>query len=172
MEAQSTKDSQIVSDAAEDFAPTRFENGPAMLLAGVNQHYTYGTMQLIPEQWHKFGPRIGTVPQRTGTVDYGVIVSTPGHPDFDYLTGFEVSTTSDLPADFTILEIPAQQYAVFTHSGHVSTLCETIDGAFQKWLPKSGFQHAGIPDFFERYGPDFDPMAGAGDLEIWVPVKK
>lgn len=171
MEVKPTKDNQIISGATADFAPSRFEDGQAMVLAGVRQHYTYGTMRLIPAQWHQFGPRIDAISQRTGTADYGVVINTPDLPDFDYLTGFEVNTTSGLPADFTTLEIPAQRYAVFVHSGNVSTLCETIDGAFQKWLPRSGFRHAGMPDMFERYGPGFNPTTGSGDLEIWVPVK-
>ncbi|MBC8136621.1 MAG: AraC family transcriptional regulator [Fibrella sp.] len=171
MEATPTKESHVVSEPSADFAPSRFENGAAMVLAGVTQHYTYDSMGAIPAQWQQFGPRIGTVPERTGTADYGVVVSTPGQPDFDYLTVFEVSDTTGLPADFTTMEIPAQRYAVFPHTGHVSTVCETIDAIFRKWLPKSGFEVTGKPDLLERYGENFNPATGAGDIEIWVPIK-
>ncbi|MBC7808887.1 MAG: effector binding domain-containing protein [Akkermansiaceae bacterium] len=100
-----------------------------------------------------------------------MVVSAPGQPDFDYLTVFEVSNTSRLPADFTTLEIPTQRYAVFTHAGHVSTMCETIDAVFYKWLSASSLTAAGNSDFQERYGEKFDPAVGADDIEMWVPVE-
>ena len=169
MEIKPTSESQMVAETA-DFAPTRFEQGTALRLAGVQQHYTYANRREIPRQWNQFGPRIETVPERTGSADYGVVITTPGNPDFDYLTGFAVSDTAGLPADFTIKEIPAQRYAVFAHMGHVSTMCETIDAAFNQWLPKSECKTTGNPDFLERYGAGFDPVTGRGDIEIWLPV--
>ena len=46
---------------------------------------------------------------------------------------------------------------------------------WNEWLPESGLEVApaqkGMPDFFERYGEDFDPRTGYGDVEVWVPIK-
>jgi AraC family transcriptional regulator len=152
-------------------APSRFENGAAMVLAGLNQRYTYDNMETIPAQWERFVPYLGNVPARMGRVDYGVVVSTPDGKGFDYMTAFEVSDTSQLPADFTTREVPAQRYAVFPHPGPVVTMCETIDAIFDRWLPDSGCEMTGAPDFLERYGEKFNPEIGAGDIEIWLPVK-
>ena len=142
-----------------------------MVLAGLKQRYTFANMGEIPAQWGRFAPYIGQVPAKVGVPDYGVVVSTADREGFDYLTAFPVADTSGLPAGFTTREIPAQRYAVFPHGGHVSTLCETIEAAFRQWLPTSGYQLTGNVDFLERYGENFDPEAGAGDLEIWVPIK-
>lgn len=172
MEVKPIKENQIRTERADAIAPARFEDGKAMLLAGLCQHYTPDTMAGIAAQWQQFAPRIDSMTDRTGTADYGAVVSRAGQPGFDYWTVLEVTDATRLPADFTTLQVPAQRYAVFTHDGPVSTLCETVNAAFHRWLPRSGLQVAGTPDFLERYGADFDPDAGVGDLEIWVPVKE
>ncbi|AFQ51769.1 GyrI-like domain-containing protein [Burkholderia cepacia] len=38
------------------------------------------------------------------------------------------------------------------------------------WLPTSGFKAVDAPEF-ERYSGDYDPVTGAGELEIWLPVE-
>jgi AraC family transcriptional regulator len=72
-------------------------------------------------------------------------------------------------------EIPANEYAVFAHDGHVSVLRNTFDSAVNDWLPASDFEMGrtgnGEPYVLERYGEKFDPMTGTGDIEIWIPVR-
>jgi AraC family transcriptional regulator len=29
-----------------------------------------------------------------------------------------------------------------------------------------------MPDFFERYGEEFDPQTGMGGIEVWIPIKE
>jgi len=86
----------------------------------------------------------------------------------------EVSSSSGLPGDFSVITIPAQKYAVFPHRGHVSELRETLDG-IDKWLPGSGLEaacgSAETPSFFERYSEEFDPRTGMGGMEVWIPIK-
>jgi AraC family transcriptional regulator len=57
----------------------------------------------------------------------------------------------------------------------VSKLHETCDAIEREWLPRSQYAFAhgtpGAPGFFERYGEDFDPHTGSGDVEVWVPIK-
>ena len=85
-----------------------------------------------------------------------------------------MSETAALPADLFCTEIPAGDYAVFSHDGHVSTLRNTFDLALRQWLPTSGFEMgrstAGEPYALERYGEKFDPVTGTGDIEIWIPI--
>ena len=151
--------------------PSRFEDRAAMILAGLKERYTFENMGEIPAQWGRFAPQIDTLPGKVGRDEYGVIVNTPEGNGFDYLAAVEVSDTSGLPDGFTHVEVPPQRYAVFPHPGHVSTLCETIDAAFSKWLPGSGYEATGAPDLLEHYGENFDPEIGAGDMEIWLPVR-
>jgi AraC family transcriptional regulator len=73
------------------------------------------------------------------------------------------------------VSIPTQKYAVFSHREHVSKLSNTVGTILSKWLPQSGYEvaHVGAdaPDFFERYGEDFDPQTGTGGMEVWIPIK-
>jgi AraC family transcriptional regulator len=152
----------------------RLEDGKAVLIAGLSEHYTSATMKNIPELWRRFGPHIGKIPGQVGRVSYGLCFCSRGADSTDYLAGIEVSGSTELPADFSVATIPAQKYAVFSHREHVSRLRETLD-AIDKWVPGSGLQvsggTAGAPDFFERYSEEFNPQTGIGGMEVWVPIK-
>jgi AraC family transcriptional regulator len=147
----------------------RFDDGEAMLLAGFRGHFCSDTMKDIPAQWLRFIPHIGNVPGQVGRVAYGVcFLSSNG---VDYLSGVQVARSTGLPTDFSVVTIPAQRYAIFTHHGHVSSLSETCDAIERQWLPRSHFHHPeNSPDLFERYGEGFDPKTGTGDIEIWVSI--
>jgi AraC family transcriptional regulator len=154
------------------FAPSRFENGAPLLLAGLRKGYTYDNMGTIPAQWGAFARHIGTLPEQVGFVTYGVVINNDDPNGFDYMSAVAVSRAPQLPPpDFTLLDVPAQRYAVFPHTGHLSTMCETIDGIYQRWFPTSGYELTGNIGLIERYGEQFDPQVGSGDIEIWVPIQ-
>ena len=70
--------------------------------------------------------------------------------------------------------LPKRRYAIFPHREHVSRLGDAIDAIRETWLAGSGHDAAlggGAPDFLERYGEQFDPVAGTGDLEVWFPIR-
>ena len=149
--------------------PVRFEKGQVLLIAGIVDRYSCETSAGIPSQWQRFMPYIGNVPGQMGQAAYGVRWNIDdGH--FDYLCGMEVSSFSRLPSQLAHVRIPAQKYAVFAHSEHVSTIRSTWATIWNTWWPSSGHELADAPDF-ERYGQEFDPHTGLGGLEIWVPIK-
>jgi AraC family transcriptional regulator len=159
----------------ENLAEPRFEHRKAILMAGTRVHYTSETMNNIPAHWERFAKHIGKVPHEVGRAAYGVgfnFVKTPF--GFDYMCAVEISAAGQLPGDFTTAEIPAQRYAIFRHDGHVSRIRDTIDAIWNKWLPNSGHRAVvGQPEkpyMIERYGEGFDPQAGMGDLELWIPL--
>jgi len=167
---------RMKKSAVAQLEAPRFENGRALLIAGLRSRYTPETMRDIPAQWQRFAPHIGQVPGQIGGVAYGVCFNTSnGAGDVEYLSGVEVSSASGLPSEFSVVSIQAQRYAVFAHREHVSKLHETLDAIGRKWLPESGQEAApraaGAPDFFERYGEEFDPQSGMGDMEVWIPLK-
>ncbi|MEJ0003894.1 MAG: GyrI-like domain-containing protein [Pararobbsia sp.] len=82
----------------------------------------------------------------------------------------EVSSFAGLDESFRTLVVPAAQYVVFTHRGHVSGLRQTFEAIWGKWLPASGRQFASTP-LFERYGEEFDPAAASGGIEVWCPLQ-
>lgn len=164
---------QVDKTNPERLEAPRFEDGDTKLIAGLRSHYTRETMKDIPDLWKRFAPYIGKTPGQVGGVAYGVCF--PLSEGFDYLAGVEVHSATELPEAFSVVTMPVQRYAVFTHRGHVSKLQETCDAIEREWLPKSqyAFVHGtpGEPGFFERYGEGFDPRVGAGDVEVWVPIK-
>ena len=81
-----------------------------------------------------------------------------------------MSQVGELPAGFTSLELPARRYAVFPHTGPVSTLDKTIDTIWANWVPDCGLKIASAP-CYERYSVEFNPDTGLGGMEIWVPLE-
>jgi len=156
---------------ATNLEPPRFETGKPLLIAGLGERYTCESSKAIPAQWQRFGPHIGNISGQVGDTAYGVCCNTDDDGNFDYICGVEVSSFSELPADFARVRIPEQRYAVFSHRDHISTIRRTVNAIWSKWLPESGLEVADAPNF-ERYTDSFDPRSGNGGLEIWIPVKK
>jgi TetR/AcrR family transcriptional repressor of nem operon len=166
-----TKSQMKMDEQLGQLESPRLENGKAMLITGTLGHFTDATWEGIPGQWQRFASHLGKIPGQIGRTAYGLCF--PLQDGFDYLSGVEVSGSSGLPSDFKSVRIPAQRYLAFLHREHVSKLHNTCQMIFQ-WLPTSGHEPAkatGAPDFFERYGENFDPQTGYGDIEVWVPVK-
>ena len=76
------------------------------------------------------------------------------------------------------LRVAAQRYAVFTHRQHISGIRRTWYTIWNKWLPQlasdEGIEALDAPDFerrFEQCGEEFVGRTGLGGVEIWVPVK-
>jgi len=157
----------------------RFASAGPLRFAGLHQHYT-SDMSGIAAQWQQFGPHIGNVPGQVGRVAYGVWYNAQPSPfAIDHLCAVEVSSSENLPSGLTALRVPPRRYAVFAHQGHISTISRTVDAIFHSWLPASGYEHASSPGaaddalaFYERYGENFDPRSGEGDIEIWIPIKE
>lgn len=149
--------------------PPRLVDGPALLVAGLSERYTYESSAGIPAQWQRFGPYIGHIPGQKGDVAYGVCYNADEAGNMEYLCGVEVDEFSSLPKELTRLRIAAHRYAVFTHAGHVSSIRQTWMSIFDQWMPASGYGASDAPSF-ERYDARFDPRTGSGGLEIWIPV--
>jgi len=149
--------------------PPRIEDGRALLIVGLEERYTFDSLGGIPALWQRFSEHLGHVPGQVDQIAYGVCHNTDD-AGFDYIAGVEVEDFGSLPRDFARVRVPAQRYAVFTHSEHVSTVRGTFMAIFNDWLPTSGQQVADAP-VFERYGERFDRHHGTGGFEIWVPVR-
>jgi AraC family transcriptional regulator len=153
-----------------DLAPPRFEDGRAMLIAGLGQRYTFETNQGIPFQWQQFVPYIGHIPGQIGQTTYGLCCNQDGDGAFDYVCGVEVSRFDEVPPELQRVRVPKQRYAVFTHDGHVSRLRAVAYTIWNKRLPALGLDVAEAPDF-ELYDDRVDPKTGMGTVEVWVPIK-
>jgi AraC family transcriptional regulator len=150
--------------------PPRMENGRALLIAGLGDHFNFESLGGIPGLWQRFRDHIGDVPGQIGNVAYGVCYNTDEAGNFDYIAGVEVADFTALPGDFARLRLTEQLYAVFTHDQHVSATRGTFMAIFNDWLPNSGYRSADAAPF-ERYDERFDGRTGNGGFEIWIPVK-
>jgi AraC family transcriptional regulator len=148
----------------------RFEKGRVLLIAGMGARYSCESSVGIPAQWQKFVPHLGNIRGQVGGTAYGVTCNFDDDGNFDYTCGVEVSDFSRVPTEWMRVRIPAQDYAVFTHRDHISTIRSTWTTIWNKWLPESGREVADAPNF-ELYGEDFNSVTGRGLVEIWLPLK-
>lgn len=107
--------------------PPRFENGDALLVAGLAQRYTFEAGPVdIPAQWDRYAQESHATVGRVGDAYYGVCWNTDKRDgSFDYLCAVAVADFSRPPAGWTSLHIPPQRYAVFAHREHISTIRHT-----------------------------------------------
>jgi AraC family transcriptional regulator len=151
----------------------RLVRGKPLLIAGLRRRYNGETMSNIPEQWQRFASHIGKIPGQASGVTYGVCWEAADGDGIEYLSGVEVTGFAGLRSEFTVVSIPAHRYAIFAHREHVSSLSDTVEAIFNRWLPESGHKAAGAaetPDFFERYSEEFNSETGMGGMEVWVPI--
>jgi AraC family transcriptional regulator len=147
----------------------RLEERGMLLIAGLGARYSCENSVGIPSQWQKFVPHPGSIAGQVGRKAYGVMCNYDDDGNFDYTCGVEVSDFSRVSTDWRRVIIPAQEYAVFTHRDHVSTIRSTWATIWNKWLPESAREVADAPNF-ELYGEDFDSVTGRGLVEIWLPL--
>src|SRR5205807_7550545 len=97
--------------------------------------YTLSLHDALPIfQWQRLVPHLGKIPGQIGRTAYGVSWCPENSPAISYLCGVEVSDFSSLPLEFTIVSIPAQRYAVFSHRGHVSRIRVSIVALGSTWF--------------------------------------
>lgn len=155
-------------------APPVIEDRPAMRLAGLNQHYTFKTMDTIPHQWDRFGPYIPEMEKEPPGPVFGVNGRMEDGADgFEYFCAVAVPDGVDLLPGLTEMRLPAARYARFRHEGHISSIRSTCAAVYESGMPALGRE----PDatwfsFLEYYGPDFEPSTGTGTVEIWVALAR
>jgi AraC family transcriptional regulator len=159
------------SSAREELPAPHFEDGRPMIIAGLRECFTSSTLEGIPALWQRL-IATGKVLSRVSAIDYAVVFLLP--EGCEYVAGLEVASAGGLPEGFSCAQIPRRRYAIFSHDGHVSALGKTFDTILRVWLPQSKLRIDTAADgrmyALERYGEGFDPCAGTGDIQVWVPV--
>ena len=123
----------------------------------------------IPALWGEFMPRFGEI---TGVVDAPVFYGVMGNYDmatgaFDYVAGSEVLPDALAPEGMTRWEVPGGTYAVVSFP--FSAIMEATHDAHRTWLPASGRQHTGGPEF-EYYPRTFEPDDPNSEMQLWIPL--
>lgn len=144
---------------------------PSFKVVGM-RYFGKNENQEISELWGKANQRMGEISHVASQNAYGVCVMLPDAPagEFEYIAGLEVSQAEDVPDGMVVREVPTSQYAVFTHLGSLDRLPATYEYIYSTWIPQSGFQLTGGPDF-ELYNEDFKDFAPDSKFYIYVPIK-
>lgn len=123
----------------------------------------------IPHMWNEFNPRIGEIKHKPEQwVAYGVCGESEEDGTFEYVAGVDVEMVKDVPQGMVSWEVPEQKYVVFDCT--LPTIGEAYKYAFETWLPQSGYQRAGSPDF-ELYDERFDPNdVENSEMYIYIPI--
>lgn len=150
--------------------------GP-IVIAGLTVPMRDDAATALPQLWQQFVPYLGRLSQQVKPEGYGVCIRPDTSTwDFYYMAGCAVWDTQDLPSELKSITLPTQDYAIFTHNGHVSELHQAISAIFDTWLPTSNFNHAvrekNSVHFVEFYGAEFNGETGMGGMEVWLPVIK
>ena len=148
----------------------RIESLPPLRLAGLVERYDCQSPAGIPNQWQRFLPFFGNIPNQVGRDAFGVCYNFDEAGKFDYMTGVIVKSQRDSPFGLVQMELPPRRYAVFSYGGHIAEIRSVISAIWSEALPKSGHEAVNGPTL-EKYGPQFDPNTGLGGFEIWVSVQ-
>ncbi len=148
----------------------RMVAGKPMTIIGLSEPQSFATTRNIPAQWHRFMALYNDIPDKANPVPVGACSDTDEDGNFNYICGVEVLRVSDAPRGLSVLRVPAQSYAVFTHRDHASMIGATYSTILDHWLPDHG-KTAGDGASLERHMATFDPHTGLGGVEIWMPLK-
>lgn len=154
-----------------EMEPT-FVTRPAFTVVGM-RYFGKNQNQEISHMWSQANQRFGEIHNPSPKEEaYGICMNVPGAQpgEFEYVAGLEVTKVEDVPDGYVVREVPAQKYAVFTHVGSLEQLKATYDYIYQTWLPQSGNELTGGPDF-ELYNEEFKNFSPDSRFYIYVPLK-
>ncbi|MEE9335750.1 MAG: AraC family transcriptional regulator [Granulosicoccaceae bacterium] len=125
----------------------------------------------LPALWNEFLPRLDEIRHGVPGAAYGVIQQAKNNADLlDYLAGREVSQVTAVPPGMDVIEVPACEYARFTHKGDVSALDNTVNYIYSSWLMQSGRWYSYGPDL-EIYGDGYIPGSDKSVVHYAIPLK-
>lgn len=147
----------------------------AFHVVGLQGTFSAATRTQIPALWERFVARMEEIEGRKDEdVSYGLCTPCVPGPDgteeFTYTAAVEVEALDAVPDGFVGFTVPAQTYARFTHTGHISDIDKTIDAIWGTALRANLLQPTGGIEF-ERYDDRWDGATGTGPVDIYVPVK-
>ena len=148
----------------------RFVSRHAFIVVGLKYRGATDGGQL-PALWQAFNPRRSEINAALDSPESFGITHNFDHAtnEFDYFAAIAVSQKKNIPSGMELIELPAQDYAVFDCT--LQSLMETIQAIHSDWLPNSKHQRAPGPEF-ELYDENWNPDEGAFAMSIWIPILK
>ena len=143
----------------------------AMTFVGLFDRFALDTTYGIPTLWRRFMTSYAEIENKVDPIPVGVIGPIGEDGSFNYGCAVQVAASAAPSAPITVLNVPAQRYALFPHTGHVATIRSTYDAIWNRVLPESAWTTPEQPGL-ERHHPTFNPLTGEGGITIWIPVVK
>lgn len=153
-----------------------FKDRKDELAVGVGGSFKEGDFQEISNLWKQFDNRMHEIENVKEGYSFGVCMES--HPEieveagdgFVYFAALPVLEVSTIPRGMHVITIPANRYAVFTHSGPIDKIGHTVKYIWGTWIPRNSEIIKKGPDF-ELYDNRFDVEKLAGEVDIYVPVR-
>ena len=161
------------TDEKVTLAPPVIEGRLAQRIAGLNNHFTWQTMDTIPHLWQRFGQYLPEMAYSGPPAAFGISGPMPESSEgFDYFAGAPLPKGRDALPGLIEMTLPSGTYARFKHEGHISNIRATCGAVYETGIPALG-RDADTRwfTFAEYYGPDFEPSTGYGTVEVWVKLK-
>ncbi len=128
---------------------------------------------VIPKLWDEYLKRQTEIQSRVNQSYFGVCFGgdeSNSHPDEClYMASSEVKDDTQIPNGMISKTIPAGEYAVFTHKGHLKNLEYTMNYIMGSWLQKSGRKLRDAPDL-EYYDHRFNFVSANSEIDIYIPI--
>lgn len=159
--------------------PTRIEELPAFLLAGVSIVTTNaaelsgnGKIGALYEQFysHRVGDQLKEYEQQPGLYSCYYNYESDDAGQYEIMVGVKVKETSQhkLPDEISTFFVPAAQYAVFvTECGPIIEVVQQAWSRIWAWSKQSGVERAYTGDF-EYYAQDIDLNNGQATIYIAI----
>jgi predicted transcriptional regulator YdeE len=156
---------------------------PARSFAGLQARFISAgspdasNLQVIPQLWADFFPRLGELAGVEPNVSYGLCdcvesqgekPSRPG--EALYLAAVAVTQDTRPPRGMVVWSSPGGTFAKFIHRGRIELIGETAGFIYGQWLPGSAYDRGPGPEI-ERYDSRFSPTSDTSVLEIFVPIR-
>jgi AraC family transcriptional regulator len=146
----------------------------AFVVAGFSERIAKDNMAAIPAIWPKLRALMPFDGQQ-GEVCYGLCYgANAAEGSFCYMAAAEIAPDRKPPAALTLMQVPAQTYAVFRitlNAGPIHPqMREAMHTLFSETLPNSGLKPSGGIDL-EVYGERFNPEKAGSVLDFYMPVE-
>jgi AraC family transcriptional regulator len=125
----------------------------------------------LPPLWNAFLGRMGEIENAVSGICYGVVRQIKDNTDqLEYYAAVEVDKIESVPKNMVSIDIPASNYAKFTHRGEVKSIDNTVNYIYSSWLLKSGRHHTSGPDL-EIYDQEYDPVSENSVMYYAMPIE-
>lgn len=147
------------------------------LVVGMADSFGEDCHQDISKLWERFNERSHEIKNVKSGYALGLCLAS--HPDVPIKEGdsivysacLPVTKIEDIPKAMISYKIPPAKYAVFTHSGPISTIQNTVKYIWGTWVPKHSDIHKKDAPDFELYDERFNVDTLDGEVDIYVAVK-